>query len=98
MITLKKEVGSNTLWHQMTCDGCGAEIESWEQVRLLRNVELVPENMSVCFVHTACVDAFEQQHDGTWKRYDPSSPSARWFIPALIRPPVEHEHRHVAVA
>ena len=69
------------------CDACDTEIEDWEEVRLLRDVYLLPEDPTVYYVHRRCARDFVAEHTrGSWKRYRLAAVEASWFLPLMNVP------------
>ena len=66
------------------CDACDAEIDDWKEVRLLRDMYLLPEDPTVYYVHRRCARNFAaKQGRGSWKRYRLTTPEASWFLPLM---------------
>lgn len=65
------------------CDVCGDEVDDEDDVCLLRNVYMLPENPKVYHVHRTCADRFEKHHKGRWERFSVRSQEANWFLPLM---------------
>ena len=62
-----------------TCDACGRAIADVADVRLLREVDALPEEPSR-YVHADCLRPFAQARPGRWQPFLLSSSTAAWCI------------------